>query len=100
MTNETEWHDGPQWLIDEGVAEGWRTREWLGWETIRKRLDELGPFELEMTADRSTIGAYGVPGTFLERVNEAERVPIYEAVHRLLKQIADAHRVLDAGRPK
>jgi hypothetical protein len=91
MSDQSEWHDGPAWLLEAGAAEGWGTREWLGWEIARKRLDEVGPFDLEMTADGSTIGAYGDPGTFLEEVR-GERVPIYEAVNRLLAKIVKARR--------
>jgi hypothetical protein len=75
--------------MESGAAEGWGEREWFGWERIRERFDELGPFDLQPTdPETSAIAAYGEAGTFFEPVNRDERVPLYEAVHRLVQRIA------------
>jgi hypothetical protein len=88
MSDTSKRANEPAWLVTAGAAEGWGEREWRGWERIHDRLDELGPFDLEATdPETSGIGAYGGKGTFFETVNYEERVPLYEAVHRLVKKI-------------
>ena len=90
--NETEWRDGPKWLMDIGVAEGWR-EEWQWWERLRAGFEELG---VELTPALNDAGEVVFvraeqDGRWIvgasERVTPGEK-PVFEAVERLAQKLS------------
>jgi hypothetical protein len=89
-SNEPEWHDGPEWLVEMGAAEAWFDTEWTRWELLRKRFDEAG---VELTFERGAPDAvYAVhEGRWLcgEFLNPELRMPLQSALIELVKRVWD-----------